>query len=247
MKTTRWILPFLLFVLCGACNPTVTPSPENPGPTQVRILEPEMNAVLGLGPQLLEFDSTALLGIDTFRILVNGETEASVAPTSVGSCGSGCGHSFYGEYIWTPDSTGVFTISISAHGNGVWGEAGEVQVTVVQGVAEMSTPPSLQPTPADDGKAKVSGKQNSNCRDGGGVEYRVLAVLMQGETADAVAVSGDGLYVKVIPPGADVKCWIFADLLEFVAGRPQSLPVEPFAPAPAEEPGPSDSKPAGVP
>jgi hypothetical protein len=234
----RW-LTLLLFGGLAACVP-VTPTP-GPGPTKTDILDPRMGQVLPLSPYTVAFESTALMGIDYFEVSVDGTSAATVAPISIGSCGAGCGTAFNGEYVWTPPSTGHFTISVAAFGNGQWGEPGTVEVEVAEYAAAQDTPPLLNPPPTPtggfSGKVMVAARQNCNCREGGGQGYRILAVLMQGEQAEAVAVSEDGQYVKVAPPNAGLQCWIAGGLLELVEGNLGSLPFEGFPSLPPGEPG----------
>jgi hypothetical protein len=236
MKKTSRLFPLLLFIGLAAC---ATPTP-GPGPTHTDILDPLMNQEIPLAPYTIKFDSTALMGIDYFQVSVNGAVLAAPPPISTGSCGSGCGHAFYSEYIWVPPSTGHFTISVRAFGNGQWGEPGVVAVDVMDNIFAQSTPPGLGSVPTKwmSGRVKVAPKQNSNCREGGGEGYRILAVLMKGESAEAVALSEDGLYVKVIPPEADLQCWIAIGLLDIIEGDFKSLPFEGFPALPPEEPKP---------
>ena len=239
MKTkSRW-LTLMLFGGLAACVPA-TPTP-GPGPTQTNILDPQTNQVLSLAPYTVAFESTALMGIDYFEVSVDGTAVATVAPLSTGSCGAGCGTAFYGEYVWTPPSVGHYTISVAAFGNGQWGEPGTVEVDVAEYAAAQSTPPALKPPPTPtggfSGKVMVSARVNCNCREGGGERYRILAVLMQGEQAEAVAVSEDGQYVKAALLKADLQCWIAGGLLEVVEGDLEMLPFEGFPPLPPEEPG----------
>jgi len=239
MKKKHWM--HALVMLCGiaACTPTSTPPPTVPGPTPVHILDPLMNEILNLGQHTLEFDSTAQWGIDFFEVSVNGTILASVPPISSGSCGAGCGQAYYGEYVWTPPSAGHFTISVTAFGNGQWGAPGMVEVTVAEEFLSQSSPlpikPTSTPTAWISGKVMVLAKQNSNCREGGGVQYRIQAVLMKGELAEAVAISGDSLYLKVIPPQAKVKCWIAIERLDIIEGNVNLLPLEGFPAVPQEE------------
>jgi len=239
----RW-LTLMMFSSLAAC---ATPTP-GPGPTQTDILDPQMNQVLSLAAYTITFESTALMGIDYFEVSVDNTVVATVPPLSMGSCGAGCGHAFYAEYLWTPPSIGHFSISIRAFGNGQWGEPGTVEVDVIETLAARSTPPMLKSTPTPAAglsvKVMVAARKNSNCREGGGEDYRVLAVLMQGESAEAVAISEDGLYVKVTPPKADLRCWIASGLLDVVEGDLASLPFEGFPPLPPDEP---DPPPAGAP
>jgi hypothetical protein len=248
MNKKHWI-PALV-MLCGiaACNPT--PSPTVPGPTPVHILEPLMNAVLNLGPHTIKFDSTSQWGIDYFEVSVNGTVLASVAPLLTGSCGGGCGHAFYSEYVWTPPSSGHFTISVAAFGSAQWGTPGTVHVVVGEITIGQSSPLSLQPTSTPgvgvSGNVMVAAKQDSNCREGGGEPYRILVVLKKGEAVEAVALSEDGFFLKVIPPKAKVKCWVAIELLEVLEGDIQLLPREGFPLLPPPEPA-NTPDPAGVP
>jgi hypothetical protein len=242
VKTKYRMLTLLMLCALAAC---ATPTP-GPGPTQTHILDPLMNQEIPLAPHTIKFDSTAQMGIDTFEVSANGAVLASVAPLSTGSCGAGCGHAFYSEYIWTPPSTGHFTISIRAFGNGQWGEPGVVEVDVKEYGIAQSTPPQLEPasTKWTWSKVRVATRQNSNCREGGGEGYRILVVLMKGEQAEAVAVSEDNLYVKVVPLKSELQCWIAAGLLDVIEGDLKTLPFEGFPPLPPEEP---IEPPAGVP
>ena len=249
MKRKWWITAIVIFFSTSACDPFPTLPPPGPGPTQTHILDPQMNKVLYFAPYTLKFDSTAQMGIDSFEVSVNGAVVGSVPPLSSGSCGAGCGHSFYGEYVWTPPATGHFTISIRAFGNSQWGEPGAVEVTVIEDIAALASPPKLKPTvtPTAWFKAKVmvAVKQNSNCREGGGEDYRILAVLLKGEQAEAVARSEDGFYLQIIPEKkAEINCWIALELLEFLEGDVTRLP---FAGFPPLAPEPEPTKPAGRP
>ena len=75
--------------------------------------------------------------------------------------------------------------------------------------------------------------------------YHVLAVLKKGELAEAIAVSEDGFYLKVIPElKAEIKCWIAIELLEILEGDITQLPFEGFPPL---APEPKPTKKAGAP
>jgi hypothetical protein len=249
MMTKCWAAAGFIFFGVAACNPTSTPPPAGAGPTQTQILDPVMNQVLRLEPYTIQFDSTAQMGIESFEVAVNGSVFGSVAPLSSGSCGAGCGHSFFGEFVWNPPSTGHFILSVRAYGSGQWGEPGVVEVDVMEDTAAKASPPKLKSTSTPkvglSDKVMVQTKENSNCREGGGENYRILAVVMKGEPAEAIAISEDGVYVKVVPQKIQVKCWIAIGLLEVLSGDPGLLPIEPFPPLPPEsEPA---KPPAGVP
>jgi len=250
---------FSLFVgILAACVKPTTPTPPTstpePGPSQVWITAPASGAILPLAPVDIKFEGTSFVGITEFEIRINGGGEALVPPSSSGSCGSGCGMKFFGEYLWTPPGTGVYTIGLRALGNGKYSPSTEIEVTIENVVSDEAEPPPLKPTPTPTAvpqikpeKVTVVGLKNGNCREGGGNQYNEVDALMKDQTAEAIARSEDDLYVKIIGPNWKIECWVWIDLVKVEEGDVKLLPVESFptAPEPAEpQPEPGQPKPA---
>lgn len=248
MKSRVWIIVFTLFVvLLTACAPTETPFPLTPtpvpGPSQVSILTPASGVVLPLAPVDIKFEGASFVGITEFEIRVNGGGEALVPPSSSGSCGSGCGMKFFGEYLWTPPGVGDYTIGLRALSNGQYSPSTEIEITIENVVSDEAEPAPIKPTPTSTAvpqikpeKVTVVGLKNGNCREGGGSQYNEVDALMKDQTAEAIARSEDDLYVKVIGPNWKVECWIWIELVNVEQGDIKSLPVEPYPPPPNPEP-----------
>ena len=266
MKSRIWVVTFTLYmVLLAACEQPLTPVPPTPtpvpGPGQVSILTPASGAILPLAPVDIQFEGASFGGISEFEIRVDGSVQATVPPSSSGSCGASCGTKFYGEYLWTPPDTGVYTIAVRAIGNGQFSPSTEIEITIENVTLEEAVPAPLLPTPTFTPLAEiipekvlVVGLKNGNCREGGGNEYEIVDSLMKDQSAEAIAMSEDGFYVKIIGPNWKVECWVWIELVQVEQGDLKSLPVQPYPPAPnpaepqpeAPQPAPS-STPAGRP
>jgi hypothetical protein len=101
----------------------------------------------------LKFDAGSFVGISSFEIRVDGLFEANVPPLSSGSCGANCGTKFYAEYSWNPPGPGTYTIAVRAFGNGQFGPAAEIEITIVEYREEDSDselPDAYMPLPATD-------------------------------------------------------------------------------------------------
>lgn len=244
MKSKSWIILFVLFVmLLSACELTPTPTPL-PAPSQVSILAPAPGSVLPLAPVNIEFEGASISGITEFELRVDGVVEATVSPSSSGSCGQNCGTKFFGEYLWSPPGVGDYTIAVRAFGNGQYSSSDEVEITIANVTLGKKTPLSVKPTPTStplsilpSEKVLVVGLKNGNCREGGGNQYEIVDALMQDQTTEAVAMSEDGFYVKIIGPAWKVECWVWTELVAVEQGDLKVLPVEPYPP----DPGPLDS------
>ncbi len=272
MKLIRWIAVFVLFSLLGAaCNMPVTPTPEA-GPSQIWITSPGSGAVLPLAPVNLTFEGASFVGITEFEIKIDGNPEANISPSSSGSCGANCGTKFFGEYLWTPPGIGEYTIALRAFGGEAYSPSVEITVKIQNVVAAeegenipllVTAIPTLPliPDAAEPEKVVVIGLQNGNCRQGGSTHYPVVDTLMKDQSAEAVARSEDGYYVKIISPRVNAECWIWLELVRVEQGDVDQLPTDsyPFLPEPAPEDNstkPDDKnsssptatpKPAGVP
>ena len=251
MKLKTWIIAYVLFVLLFAsCGPTSTPTPTPvPGPNQVSILAPASGSILPLAPVNIEFEGASFSGITEFEVRVDGSLQATVPPSSSGSCGANCGTKFFGEYLWTPPGTGIYTIALRARGNGQFSSSTEIEITIENVVIEKATPLPLLPTPTATPlpikipeKVVVVGLKNGNCREGGGNQYEIVDALMKDQSAEAVAISEDGFYLKIIGPIWKVECWVWIDLVRVEQGDLKSLPVQPYPPAP-ENPEPAQPQP----
>jgi len=258
MKLMHWTVIFILFVLLGAaCGPTPvppTPTPEM-GPSQVWITTPASGAILPVAPVGLEFEGASLVGVTEFEIKVNGNVEANVVPSTSGSCGANCGMKFFGEYLWTPPGIGTYTISLRALGNGQYSPSVEITIqiqNVVPAEAPEEAPAINTPTstPIPDviipEKVIVIGLQNGNCRKGGGNQYDIVDTLMKDQSAEAVAMSEDGFYIKIIGPYLKVECWVWIQLVKVEQGDVKSLPIHGYPPPP-EQPQPPAPKPTPTP
>jgi len=276
MKMMYWGVIFTIFVLLGtACGPTPappTPTPTPAGPSQVWITTPASGVTLPVAPVGLEFEAASFFGVTEFEIRVNGSVEATVAPFGTGSCGPGCGTKFFGEYLWTPPGVGTYTIALRALGNGQYSPSVEISITignVVQvepgeGIPKVLTPtpipqlpevkipvlPTPTSTPLPEAiipeKVIVVGLQNANCRKGGGNQYDIVDTLMKDQSAEAVAMSEDGFYVKIVGPYLKIECWVWIRLVNVEQGDLKSLPVLPYPPPP-EPKQPASSKPTSTP
>ena len=251
MKLKIWIIAHILFMmLLASCGPTSTPTPTPvPGPSQVSILAPASGSILPLAPVDIKFEGTSFVGITEFEIRINGGGEALVPPSSSGSCGSGCGMKFFGEYLWTPPGVGDYTIGLRALSNGQYSPSTEIEITIENVVSDEAEPLPIKPTPTSTAvsqikpeKVMVVGLKNGNCREGGGSQYNEVDALMKDQTAEAVAQSEDGLYVKIIGPNWKVECWVWIELVKVEQGELKSLPVQLYPLAP-ENPEPAQSKP----
>jgi hypothetical protein len=266
MKLKTGFVAFVLYVvLLMACAPTETPEPPTPtpepGPSQVSILAPVSGSTHPLAPVNIEFEGASFTGIAEFEISVDGGIEATVPPSGSSSCGSNCGTKFFGEFLWSPPDVGIYTIAVRALGNGQFSPSAEIEITIAnETVAEAAPPlPLLTPTPTqipliEPEKVLVVGLKNGNCREGGGIQYEIVDALMQDQSAEAIAMSEDGLNVKIIGPNWKVECWVWVELVNVEQGDLKSLPVDPYPPAPdpaqsqPEAPGPAPSAtPAGRP
>lgn len=257
MKSGIWSIIFMLIVLLSAaCGPTTSTPTPLPGPSQVWILTPNSGAMLPLAPVGMKFEGASFVGISEFDIQVDGNAEASVAPSSSGSCGANCGTKFYGEYLWTPPGVGVFTITLRALGNGQYSPPTEVEVTISNTVAEGNQPKPVIPTPTltplpklpeiIPEKVFVIGLKNGNCREGGGNQYNIIDGLMKDQSVEAVARSEDGLYVEIIGPNWGNPCWIWAELVQAKQGDIKKLPIGTYPLLPESEPAqpkPGSSRP----
>ncbi len=269
MKFIRWIAVFVLFSLLGtACELTPTPSPA---PSQVWITSPASGTVLPLAPVGLVFEGASFVGITEFEIRVNGGGEAKVPPLSSSSCGAGCGTKFFGEYLWTPPGIGEYTISVRALGNGQYSPSDEIELKIENVTLESAGDVPMIPTATltvlpipeevNPEKVVVVGEKNGNCREGGSTRYPVVDTLMKDQSADAIARSEDGYYLKILGPGSNAECWIWIELVRVKQGDVSTLPTDgyPFLPEPTPEDNatkPDDKnsqsptatpKPAGVP
>ena len=248
MKSRIWTIVFALFVVWfTACAPTATPFPPTPtpvpGPSQVSILTPASGAVLPLAPVNIEFEAASFGGITEFEVRVDGSVQATMPPSSSSSCGANCGTKFFGEYLWSPSGTGIYTIALRALGNGQFSPSTEIEVTIEHVVLEQATPLPLLPTPTATPlsikipeKVVVVGLKNGNCREGGGNQYEIVDALMKDQSAEAIAVSEDGFYVKIVGPNWKVECWVWIELVKVEQGDVKGLPVAPYPPAPNPEP-----------
>jgi hypothetical protein len=81
---------------------------------------------------------------------------------------------------------------------------------------------------------------NTNCRKGPGTSYDVITVILNGQKAEAIAVSETGNYWLVKNPNKGDPCWVANDLakpsgsilqLPTVIAPATSTPVPPNAPA----------------
>ena len=266
MKLKTWIIAFVLFIVwLAACAPTLTPVPPTPtpvpGPSQVSILAPASGSTLPLAPVNIEFEGASFSGIAEFEISVDGGVEATVPPLGSSSCGANCGTKFFGEFLWSPPGVGVYTIALRAIGNGQFSPSTETEITIANETLEEAAPlpqlvtPTSTPIPLiDPEKVFVVGLKNGNCREGGGNQYKIVDALMQDQSAEAIAMSEDGFYVKIIGPNWKVECWVWIELVNVEQGDLKSLSVQLYPPAPdpaqpqpeAPQPDPT-SKPAGVP
>ena len=262
MKLKTWIAMFVLFIFfLAACKQPQTPAPPTatplPGPGQATILAPASGSILPLAPVNIEFEGSSFSGVDDFEIRVDGSVQATVSPSGSSSCGSNCGMNFFGEYLWTPPDTGQYTITVRALGNGQYGPADEIEITI-ENVTVEEEPPApalLTPTPTplpqiEPEKVTVVGIKNGNCREGGGNEYKIVDALLENQSAEAVAMSEDGFYVKIIGPVWYAECWVWIELVRAEQGDLTTLSVQPYPPAPepAGAPGPAPSAtPAGRP
>lgn len=246
MKSKILAIVFTLFiVLLTACTFTETPFPPTPvpGPSQVSILTPASGAVLPRAPVDIEFEGASFSGITEFEVRVDGSVQATVPPSSSSSCGANCGTKFFGEYLWSPPGTGIYTIALRALGNGQFSSSTEVEITIENVVLEKATPLPLLPTPTATSlsikipeKVVVVGLKNGNCREGGGNQYEIVDALMKDQSAEAIAMSEDGFYVKIIGPNWKVECWVWIELVNVEQGDVKGLPVEPYPPPPNPEP-----------
>lgn len=242
MKLRSWITALALFIFWGsACTPTQgTPAP---GPSQVWIISPASGVILPPDPVNLKFEGASFVGITEFEISVDGNWQAVVPPLGSGSCGANCGTKFFGEYVWNPPGVGVYTIALRALGNGQYSPATEIEVTIAVLAAEEQDPAPIEPTPTSTPLPKVIpekvfvvGLKNGNCREGGGNQYEIIDALLQDQSAEAVALSEDGFYIKIIGPIWKNECWIWGELVDVEQGDVKGLPVEPYPPAPDSEP-----------
>ena len=253
----RGIVLSLLIGILTACVKPTTPTPPTPTPipgiNQVWITSPASGAVLPLAPVDIKFEGTSFAGITEFEIRVNGGGEALVPPSSSGSCGSGCGMKFFGEYLWTPPGVGDYTIGLRALSNGQYSPSTEIEIKIENVVSDEAEPAPIKPTPTSTAvpqikpeKVTVVGLKNGNCREGGGSQYNEVDALMKDQTAEAIARSEDDLYVKIIGPNWKVECWLWIDLVKVEDGNVKLLPVESFLPAPesaSAQPEPKQPKP----
>lgn len=70
----------------------------------------------------------------------------------------------------------------------------------------------------------VSVSEGTNCRTGPGIEFEIVGMLMVGEQAEVVGVSGNGEYwVIMLPPEAS-ECWI-TGYYATVTGDTSDLPI----------------------
>lgn len=250
MKLKTWTIAYVLFVmLFASCAPTLTPVPPTPtptpmpGPSQVSILAPASDSTLPLAPVNVEFDGASFNGITEFELRVNGVVETTVPPSGSGSCGANCGTKFFGEYLWSPPDTGDYTIAVRALGNGQYSPSAEIEITIENVTLGEEPPPPLLPTPTITPlpeiipeKVIVVGLKNGNCREGGGNQYNIVDALMRDQSAEAIAISEDGFYVKIIGPTWKVECWVWIELVNVEQGDVKKLPVEPYLPPPNPEP-----------
>ena len=263
----RGIVLSLFIGLLTACVKPTTPTPPTPtpepGPSQVWITAPASGAILPLAPVDIKFEGASFTGITEFELRVDGAVQATVSPSGSGSCGANCGTKFFGEYLWTPPDTGDYTIAVRALGNGQYSPVAEIEITIENVTLAEEPPPPLLSTPTstplpllplEPEKVLVVGLKNGNCREGGGNQYNEVDALMKDQTAEAVAQSEDGLYVKIIGPNWKVECWVWIDLVEVVEGDLKTLKVESYPPDPGlpqpEAPGPAPTattNPAGRP
>ena len=258
MKLKNWVISYVLLVmLFASCAPTLTPVPPTPtptpvpGPSQVSILAPASGSILPLAPVNIEFEGASFSGITEFELRVDGVVQATVSPSGSGSCGANCGTKFFGEYLWSPPDTGDYTIAVRALGNGQYSPLAEIEITIENVTLGEKPPPPLLPTPTstplpilplEPEKVIVVGLKNGNCREGGGNQYEIVDALMQDQTAEAVAMSEDGFYVKIIGPIWEVECWVWIELVHVEQGDLKSLPVQPYPPVP-DNPEPAQPKP----
>lgn len=264
---------FTIFVLLGAaCGPTPTPptpTPE-PGPSQVWITTPASGVTLPMAPVGLEFEGASFVGVTEFEIRVNGSVDATVAPLGSSSCGANCGTKFFGEYLWTPPGIGTYTIALRALGNGQYSQSVEINIKIEnvvevepgEEIPALPTPTPILPLPEAElpvlptstplpeviipEKVIVTGLQNANCREGGGNEYEIVDTLMKDQSAEAIAMSEDGFYVKIIGPYLKIECWVWIRLVNVEQGDIKSLPVLSYPPLP-EQQQPASSKPTATP
>jgi len=248
MRLRFWGIVFSLFiVILTACEKPTTPTPPTPtpepGPSQVWITAPASGATLPLVPVDIKLEGASFTGIAAFEIRLDGAVQATVSPSGSGSCGANCGTKFFGEYLWTPPDTGVYTIGLRAFGNGQYSPTTEIEITIENTVPDQAEPPPLKPTPTPTAvpqikpdKVVVVGLKNGNCREGGGNQYNEVDALMKDQTAEAVAQSEDGFYVKIIGPNWKVECWVWIDLVKVEEGDVKGLPVEPYPHAPEAAP-----------
>ena len=251
----RGIVLSLFIGLLTACVKPTTPTPPTPtpepGPSQVWITAPASGAILPLAPVDIKFEGASFTGITEFELRVDGAVQATVSPSGSGSCGANCGTKFFGEYLWTPPDTGDYTIAVRALGNGQYSPVAEIEITIENVTLAEEPPPPLLSTPTstplpllplEPEKVLVVGLKNGNCREGGGNQYNEVDALMKDQTAEAVAQSEDGLYLKIIGPNWKVECWVWIDLVRVEQGDLKALPVQPYPPAP-DNPAPAQPQP----
>jgi hypothetical protein len=204
MKNKTLILLIGFSIAVAACGGLSTPSP---GPNQTWIDAPLPNSNLPEAPYLLQFHAASHLGVDQFEVRVNGALLGSMPPQPLVGEGGPLGTLFYGQYEWTPPGPGEYLIGVLAKsGNGGVGPQVEVQVTVggLQPVVSLPTS-TLAEGPSS---CVYTALVNLFCREGPGTDYLERDTFNEGEMADVVGQSADGLHAVVIGPHNNVQCYV---------------------------------------
>ncbi len=127
------------------------PPPLRPTPPPIQTWwdAPLDGSQLPLGPVDLTFHGASPAGIQSFDLRINSTTFKTVPPSGTGSGGSQYGTLFWGETSWEPTAPGSYLLEVrSKESGGQFGPFVQVQVVIGEGLhAQMSTPPSLQPSP----------------------------------------------------------------------------------------------------
>jgi hypothetical protein len=204
MKHKTLILVTSFSLLAAACGGLGTPPP---GPGQSWIDAPLPNSNLPEAPYLLQYHAASNFGVTEFEVRVNGALLGSMAPQPLVGEGGPQGTLFYGQYEWTPPGPGEYLIGVQAKsGNGGVSPQVEVHVTVGGLVPLVSLPTA---TLAEGPSSCIYiALVNLFCREGEGTGFLERDTFNEGDMADVVGQSPDGLYAVVVGPHNNVQCYV---------------------------------------
>ena len=261
---SKSLLHGMLLVLCcgfwlAACGPppdggqddlpvlTLTMPPS--GVFETFFLSPQDQETIDLGSYQVQFQAVSSSGFTDFQLSIMPEGQSgsamNISPSGNGSYPGG--HTWWGEYLWTPSAPGTYVLNLRASDqNGFYGSQEEITVFVVELMAaEPGIPAVVEIGPPQD--CFYLARANLFCRLGPAMFYPRVGDLFPGDSVPVAGRTLDGEHVYVdlgegricAAPLRSEYGELSPECSEDDGDGLENLPVLPLPPTPTPQPTPT--------